>query len=276
MPGLTGEWGVGWLWLGGSLLLAVVWANLAWFFRRPRDGAVGGFVAELVDWRFSPGLLQVLRLLYYVGVPFAALLWGQDAVVRRLLGLQSLELPAGPSASAVGQAGVPVAANWLDWARDLGWAAGLGLGTWAFLALGWWAYRRAVAGAGDPGGLSVPEGSGWVFLREAACHEVHWAFYRNAPILAVGGYWGIWLGLGLVGLEAVLNPAWRAGLADPERVPRQLLRLALAVISGVLFLLTENLWLALAVHWGVSWGLATLARALSLPVGQHPGRVGAG
>ena len=40
--------------------------------------------------------------------------------------------------------------------------------------------------------------------------------------------------------------------------------MSLAVVSGVSFLLTENLWLLLALHWGVSWGLVALARMLSL------------
>ena len=75
MSELSAAWGESWLWLGGSLLVAALWTNLAWFFRQPRVGAVGDFVARLVAWRFSPWLLQLLRLLYTVGVPFAALLW---------------------------------------------------------------------------------------------------------------------------------------------------------------------------------------------------------
>ena len=256
MPGPTVTWSEGWLWLGGSLLLAILWASLAWFFRQPRPGAVGEAITRLVTWRFSPWLLQLLRLLYYIGVPFAALLWGHDAVVGRLLGLQPLDIhvAGGPEVAAT------LAANWSDWAHDVGWAVALGLGAWGVLALGWWAYRRALAVAGAAGLAAGAQNSGWVFLREAAYHEIHWAFCRNAPILAVGTYWGAWAGLALVALEAALNPAWRAGLADPQQAPGQLMRMALAVASSVLFLLTRNLWLALLLHWGVSWGLASLAR----------------
>ena len=260
MPEPTVAWSEGWLWLSGSLLLAVFWANLAWFFRQPR---AGGFVTRLVAlgprprpnaWRFSPYLLQLLRLLYYIGVPFAALLWGHDAVVGRLLGLQRLDLSALGEETTV----AAVAANWLDWAYDVGWAAALGIGAWGLLALGWWAYCRALATADGEEVVAGANTSGWVLLREAAYHEVHWAFYRNAPILAFGTYWGVWGGLALVALEAALNPAWRNGLTDPQRAPAQLLRGALAVVSSALFLLTRNLWLALALHWGVSWGLAAL------------------
>jgi hypothetical protein len=89
------------------------------------------------------------------------------------------------------------------------------------------------------------------------------------PIVALGEdvYWGTWLGLALVGVEAVLNPAWRRGLADPQEAPRQLMRGALAVVSSVLFIVLGdgNLWLAIAVHWGVSWGLVALVRAVPVP-----------
>lgn len=264
MPELTVTWREGWLWLGGSLFLAALCTNLAWFFRQPRPGVIGEFITYLVAWRFSPWLLQLVRLLYYIGVPFAAFLWGRDAVIGRLLGLQPFAL----SISGGKEARADVAANWLDWAHDIGWAVALGIGAWGLLALGWWAYRRFLITAGITAGegdmVAGANGSGWVLLREAAYHEAHWAFYRNTPSLAVGTYWGLWTGLLLVALEAMLNPAWRKDLADPQRAPARLLRGALAVVSGALFLLTQNLWLALTLHWGVSWGLTAFARALPL------------
>lgn len=255
IPELSVAWSEGWLWLSSSVLLAVLWANLAWSFRQPRSGAMGEFITRLVAWRFSPWLLQLLRLLYYVGVPYAALLWGHDAVIKRHLGL-----------SSGGEVGADAAAKWFNWAHDVGWAVALGVGAWVLLALGWWTYRRALTTAGEESTVAEANASGWVLLREAAYHEVHWAFYRNAPIVMwekhTGDvYWGVWAGLVLVILEAVLNPAWRKSLTDPQKAPAQLMRGALAVVSSVLFLLTGNgnLWLALALHWGVSWGLVKSA-----------------
>jgi len=250
----------GWLWLSGSLFVAILWTNLAWIFRPPRSGAIGEFVTRLASWPFSPWLLQFLRILYYLGVPFAALLWGHDAVVERSLGLKQLVLPTSGGNTVSGD----VAANWLEWAEDIGWAVTLGVGAWTLLALGWWAYRRALTAIGEGNAVTGADSSGWVLLREAAHHEAHWAFYRNVPVLAAGAYWGAWVGLALVALEAALNPAWRKGLANPWQAPAQLMRGALGVVSVALFLLTQNLWLALAVHWGISWGLAVLARALPL------------
>ncbi|OQY23303.1 MAG: hypothetical protein B6I35_03960 [Anaerolineaceae bacterium 4572_32.2] len=237
-----------WLWASGSLLLSILWTNLTWFFRQPRPDTANEIVSRLTNWRFAPSLLQFLRLLYYIGLPYGALLWGRDAVIASLLGLGGKKVDVTP------------AANWLDWAYDVGWTAALGIVAWALLALGWRAYRRALGDAGSKSPVAGADASGWALLREAAFHEVHWAFYRNAPLLTLGAYWGIWGGLAMAALEAALNPVWRKGLADPQKAPAQLMRGALAVVSGALFWQTHNLWLAVMLHWGVSWGLALCAK----------------
>lgn len=254
MPAPTSSSG-GWVWLGSSLLLAILWANVAWLFREPRPGPIGRSIARLVTWPLAPWLHQVLRLLYYVGLPFTALVWGH-ALSERHLGLT-----AGS------------ADTWTDWAQDLGWTAALGAGGWMLLALGWWAYRRALSAAGEESGVAGANSSRWILLREAAYHEVHWAFYRSALISELGQrsgdeYWGVWAGLACVALEAILNPAWRSRMGNPETTPGQLVRGALAIISAVLFLKTQNLWLALALHWAATWGLVTLMRGLP-PLPAH-------
>lgn len=247
-----------WVWLGASLFLAVFWSNIAWAFvpwverdRSTDDSASREerIVHKLATWRFAPLLLRVGRLLYYVGVPFAALFWGRDALISRFFGLQPLVLPVsgGSPHSAL------LTANWLDWLHDFGWAAALGLGSAGLLQLAGWAHRRALPPA--DGTHPVRKASGWDAIREAAYHEIHWAFYRNAPIAAFGLYWGIWGGLALTALEAVANPSWRKGISDAGQVTPQLLRASLAVVSSILFLHTQNLWLAIVVHSAVSWGL---------------------
>jgi hypothetical protein len=237
-----------WVWLGGSLLLAVLLVQVSWWLSRRWQGQAR--FDRFVDSALFPSLLQVGRLLYYIGLPFAALIWGRDAVVERLLGLQPLD------------------GNWADWAGDASWAVALGLAAWAVLAVGWWAVRRAGGGPRPTGA----DASAWTFLREAAFHEVHWAFYRNAPVVALGmawdvdlgTYWGTWAGLALAALEAALDPRWRANLRDAERAPATLVRAALAVLSAVFYLQTTNIWLAVLVHWGVTWGLAAWTRVLPL------------
>jgi hypothetical protein len=249
-----------WLWLAGSLLVAILWVNLTPLFQNPRPGTFGNIASRVTTWRFSPWLLQFLRPLYYVGVPFAALAW-RGALSELYLGVSD-----GLSSSLRG------------WAYGVGWAAALGVGAWGLLALGWWAYRRAVVATGE-GATSVEiDAPPWALLIDAIYFEAHWAFYRCVPIVALGedAYRGTWLGLGLVAVEAVLDPEWRRGFVDPEKAPRQLMRAALAVVSSVFFVVTGdgNLWLAIAVHWGVSWGLAALARALPVPpvLSAEPGQ----
>jgi hypothetical protein len=245
-----------WLWLAGSLLLGVFWKNLVWLFspwvegeRSPGDfGSLAErIVFGVATWRFASAVLQGLRLLYYVGLPFAALFWGRDAVVGRFFGLQRFVLPEG------GQQSATVSANWLDWLADFGWAAALGFASWGLLLLAGWALRRALRN----GGVGGEDGQrlGWETVREAAYHEIHWGFYRNAPIVAFGLYRGVWIGLVLVAVEALANPAWRKSLSIPEQAPKQLLRATLAVVSSVVFLKTQNLWLAMVLHSTISWGL---------------------
>lgn len=252
------------LWLAGSLLLAVFWTNLAWLFspwvEAERGSGEFGSLAERIvvavaTWRFAPAWFQGLRLLYYVGLPFAALFWGHDAVVGRLLGLQPFVLPEN------GQRSATISANWFDWLQDFGWALGLGLGSLGLFLLVRWAHHRALISGEDEGWGG--QTSSWETIREAAYREIHWAFYRNAPIVTLGLYWGIWVGLLLVALEALANPVWRRGLTVPERASKQLLRATLAVVSSVLFLRTQNLWLSMALHWVVSWGFQRVSRVSS-------------
>lgn len=240
-----------WLWLGGSLLLAALATNIARIILRSPSSALGAFIIRSTPRRFFPWLLESFRLLYYVGVPFAALLWGRDALIVHFLGIQSLEIPNGAEATFS-------SANWLDWARDLEWAAALGLGSWLLLTLGLWAYRRAIPSAAPSAIDPASPASLLVSLREAVYHEIHWAFYRNAPIVAWGPYLGMWIGLALIAAEATLNPFWWEQISSPRHASRQLLRGAMAVVSGLAFLLTQNLWLMLALHWIISWSLNSL------------------
>jgi hypothetical protein len=252
-----------WLWLGGSFLLSILSTNLAWLFQKYHLGKIGDLVSRLTAWPFSPWLLQIFRLLYYVGVPSAALMW------RRVIVEQYLGLSGGTEAIA------SEAAKWTHWARSLGWVAVLGIGTWTLLALGWWGYRRAATNSANQGQVARVNVPVWALLREAIYHEVHWAFYRNAPIVTLyeygeDVYWGIWAGLAIVILEAILNPAWRKGLADPGKAPAQLMRGSLAIVSSVLFWETPNLWLAMALHLGVSWALVALTHVLPLSPAHQP------
>ncbi len=128
---------------------------------------------------FSP-LLQLLRFLYYVGGPFAALLWGRDAVVERRFGLDPLPLLLGSVITPEERLQL-----WMDGVRGLGWAVLLGAMAWTILAVIWWAVGRRSDGRAIRLSLSVPTA-----LREAFFQETHWMFYRNGPSVVLGTYWG--------------------------------------------------------------------------------------
>lgn len=260
------RFGEGWIWLGSSILLAILWSNLRWVLRQPQPGRFGETVARIAAWPFAPWLDQLVRFAYYIGLPFAALVYGHNAVQAGVLGLQPFEWPH----RDVGNASI-VAENWADWVRDIGWALALGTACWGALALAVWARRRALGQEGTHTTSPAPAASGWVLLREAIYQEVHWAFYRNLPIVALGSrYWGTWAGLALVALEATLNPAWRTRLSDPDESVTGLIGVACAWMSSMLFLETANLWLAILTHFGVSLGMGMLLRTLHPPVESPP------
>jgi len=247
------------VWLAGSVVVAVLWTNLAWLFSpwaetdpySERSASLPErIVSRVANWRFSPLAYQGLRLVYYVGLPAAALFWGRDAVVARFLGLQRLPLPG---IGGTAESAASTSADWSAWANDLGWAVLLGTGATGLLLLARFTYRQALPRTDSDIGEGRP--SGPTAAREALYRELHWAFYRNAPMVVSGTYWGTWLGLVLVALEALSDPAWRRGLRESSQAWPLLAQAALAVVSSVLFLRTQNLWLALVVHWGISWAL---------------------
>lgn len=265
-----------WLWLAGSFLVALLWVNLSCLFApwAEEDGTAETsaslperIVRRVAGGRLSPFVFQVFRLLYYVGIPATALFWGRDAVVARFLGLQPLLLPD----AAVTVASTDVSANWFGWLHDLGWAAGIAVISIGLLALASLTHRRALSHidtAEDQRRARRP--SAVIAAREALYHETHWAFYRNAPIVAFGTYWGPWVGLLLVGVQASASPRWRESLREPGEAWRVLQRAAVAVVSTVLFLQAQNLWLAFAVHTMIGWTMGAIYSAPETPSTVSP------
>ena len=171
---------------------------------------------------------QVGRFVYYVGWPYIALL--TQSLSPLDLGL------AGNSGPIVGWSSV-------DWLRQL--SAALVIGALALIPIV--LVARRLARAAQP--LGVDERSTGAILRDAAYAEIHWAFYRAVPLAILGDvYRATLIGLGLIGVEALVTLA-RNGLGPkPEEYQAWLGQALLLTMSATVFIATRNVWLALLLH----------------------------
>lgn len=225
-----------WLWLGISLLIAAIAVWARWGAQR---GPQYPWLMRLQHSTAAPWLAQGLRLAYAVGIPAGALLWQGD-LTERGLGLQPFPWnQITPTLTAQ--------SNWVDWLRDLGWAMIIAAGAAAlFTCADRLANTQRLRRSRDAG----------VAVREALYHQVHWAFYREPFILLGGLALGPWMGLLPVLIEAALNPARWKDLLDGAAPGRALLfRGAIAIVSVLLYIQTQNLWVMLPVDALLVWSI---------------------
>lgn len=224
-----------WVWLNISLVIALLASGIRWFLERPHAGAAIDARRTVLD---MPWIIQPLRLLYAVGIPAAALLW-RGALTPSGLGLQ-------PFFWTVDQTLATASGSWENWARDIGWTFAFAGGFWALILIAEQAAKRIAPPRVTQRSLSVS-------LREAVYHQAHWAFYREPFILLFGVGMGVWAGLLPVAGEALLNPARWTDLQSPARGRDLLIRVGLAVLSALLFIQTQNIWLAILADTGLTW-----------------------
>jgi len=229
------------IWLGASLLLYVLGSVLAWMLSSSRPWLV------LRTFVGSP-----LRFLYFVGVPYAALLHG--TVTLPALGLievaETMHL----------RSGVVIAAG----------------GTVA-IVLWWWYLQHALR---QQGGTSGPKHQpshptprwDWVFtLIETGYQETHWAFYRALlALLLRDSYAGAFLALVISLVEMLADPATRYGLRAPLHAARFARTGNVAVLSTILFVVTGTSWVGATAH------LVTVGAILWAPRVAWPFARGAG
>lgn len=255
-------------WVIGSAAIYVVAANLLWWVRS----------TALAGSPYGRGLFQAGTFLYHVVLPYLALGgWWPLAQGTSVLGWQPQQgLLALADMGLVGLSQQWPATRWLEAA-----GTGLGLGLLSLLAL-WLAWvnasrvSRIERGAGDiPNRVSLgfAPRPWWAVLVGGFYLEIHWAFYRGALAVVLHDvYAGVFVGLAAVCLEWALNPFWRGGVALLEGTTpdagRIWLNAGLALTSALLFLLTRNLWICLAVHWLLAlafWALASGQPSLPEP-----------
>jgi hypothetical protein len=202
-----------------------------------------------------PWLVEALRLIYYLGLPYLALLGGFAS--PRLFGLTAI-----------------------DWPRSLAVGALLAAGAFVLLVLIGWYYARATRNFAlcdrsfatfRTGPFAAPLGDlarplGWVFsLRDAIYLEAHWTFYRAGPMLILGDYGGVFVGLAIALVEGYLDPTVRRHLSKPGSAEQPLFVASLAVAMTVVFFFTRNLWLCIALHAAMQFGLLRLWAAFVRP-----------
>lgn len=227
-----------WVWLNISLVIALLASALRWFLERPHLQKHLGLDAALTPYHAVwdiPWIIQPLRLLYAVGIPALALLW-RGVLTPSGLGLKPFFWAADQAASG----------NWDTWVRDLGWTCAFAGGFWVLVALA----DRATRHLSSP---HTTRRSLGMALREAVYHQAHWAFYREPFVLLLGVGMGAWAGLLPVAGEALLNPARWTDLQYPTRGRDLLIRTGLAILSAMLFIQTQNIWLMLLADTGLVW-----------------------
>ena len=210
-------------WVIGSLLIGLVALHIA-----HKSG--GGQLVRLAQTTLSGHLLaELAAFVFYVGIPFVALIGG-------IINLNTMTLGQAQPNALLGF-------NLLEWLRSTGIAAA----TVLFVLGVMWLMAHAgpsllAAASADPLPFSA-------FVRSALYNEVHWAFYRclGAQTFA-DPYWGAVLGFGLIGLEWVLHPHFRLRAQSTEGRAHLALQLVCVITSSALYLGAQNLWLSIVVH----------------------------
>lgn len=225
-----------------SVLLYVLGANAAWHYRFAPGGEFSQYLRRFAHSNWARALYEVWRLVYYVGLPYVALYLGW--VDLRAMGL-----------------------GFLDWAKGLRWAIVLALATWSLLMFVWVPYLRATSKI--PVRLNLEWQTWSRRVVEVVFMQAHWAFYRAACILllatsfpdASAVYWGTCAGIVLIVLEAWADPRVRRHIAQLGEGEAALWSAGQAVINGVGFILTRNVWLLALVQIGLEFGVPHLRTA---------------
>ena len=220
------------LWLAATLVLYLIGVNLA---ARGRQRAAQGrptiAAHPAMGW-----FVELARPLFYLGIPYAALLLG--VVSPAAMGL----------AATIGwpQASVAVSIA----------LAALAVALWS-----WDALRRHLPAYPLPRAWAThATWWGWPMqLREAGYLEMMWAFCRAACIARLGFYAGTFAALGVILLAGALNEALRRAARTPGEREAVVQTAGLAIVSTLLFYGTASLWLCLATHFALQFIVVRVA-----------------
>jgi hypothetical protein len=139
----------------------------------------------------------------------------------------------------------------LDWIQRFGQGLAVSGALVLLLLAASWQFRHVNA--------ADPAPSPWRLLLplEAAAAQLMWAllrvagawFLRDRGMGALeAAYAGAWLGLILLYVAWAVDPAWRARLRHPASQRRELVAIALALATTVVFIVSGNVWLCWVLH----------------------------
>lgn len=192
---------------------------------RSRPGRAGRLAYRVRQLEQYPIIRELFRWLFYLGIPYAALLAG--ILNPRVLGIT-----------------LPARSTWQP-------LAFFGVLFIVLLGAGWWHYTRVRPSRATPNITADWRGDpfGWARLwPDIVLHQSHWAFYRALPVAYVAGFAGPFLGVILVLIEWGMDPLWWRALTRPRLLPPVALRLALVVISAFGFAVSGSSLPGLALH----------------------------
>lgn len=225
------------VWVLGSVLVLALGSNVLWLARGTRPLPAG----------LGSALLQAGRFLYYLGVPYLVLGGWPLQPYRGLLAPANL-----------GLVGLDAAWNAGRWLEAAGTGVSVGLLALGFVAVVWLNANRKAS----PARLGFSAIPAWTLFIDGLYFQVHWAFYRGAlAVLFDDLYVGVFWGLALVYLELLSSPFWRRCWRTPACAGDAWLLTVQALVSALLFLLTHNLWVCVAVHLALSLTAWALARS---------------
>jgi len=257
-----------------SIILRMVAAQLS---RRRIDIAWVRFLSE--GWTPS-----ILRFVYYIGLPYIALILG--VVPGRYLGLvgpgQAQEVGSGLGSGLLGQVRDYFSLVILNWLPNVGTVVALGAVTFIFLGVTWlgYAYLKSslLSGSisGGSNGLGSFRGDHGLGVMHVIYQAVHWSFYRSAVWLLTDDlYLGVLGGIILVVGEWVLVAGRVHRVRYAPRGEVLLIDASVLVATSLIFFFVPNLWLLIPIHWLLA---VVSRRASSLgqgsTVGSRSGNIG--
>jgi hypothetical protein len=213
-----------WLALAVHAALYVVGTNLAWRARLPRTGRWGEWQVRLTRWALRLRFGEIIRLIYYLAVPYALLLQGHLSPLD--LGLANL-----------------------DWITGLGWGAALAAGGLVLLLAVWRPFRRLPQRHRTQDARWLAQSWGWSYiLREGLYLEAWWALWRVPFVWWLGAYQGTYLGMAAVLAILLLNPRLWSELSEAGAREQLALGLSLAAVSATVYVYTRNWLLCVCTH----------------------------